>query len=86
MQENNSHLGSPKVRSKKRTTMADFNKGFDELTKQNQQMSLHIHDADKQMKLMRLAVLAFDNKKGLITMMTAQKVDGIVHIVRLCID
>jgi hypothetical protein len=64
MQETNSHLGSPKVRSKKRTTMADFNKGFDELAKQNQEMSLHINDANKQMKLMRLAVLAFDNKKG----------------------
>lgn len=64
MPANNAHLGSPKVRSKKRTTMADFNKGFDELAKQNQEMSLHINDADKQMKLMRLAVLAFDNKKG----------------------
>ena len=61
---NYQELGSPKVRSRKRTTMADFDKGFNELAIHNEEMSSHINNADKQMKLMRLAVLAFDNKKG----------------------
>jgi len=55
-------LGSPKVRSKKRVTMADIEKGFDELSAQTTEMSSHVNKADKQVKLMRLAVLAFDNK------------------------
>ena len=61
---NNQELGSPKVRSRKRTTMADFDKGFNELAIHNEEMSSHINKADKQMKLMRLGLLAFDNKKG----------------------
>lgn len=61
---NYQELGSPKVRSRKRTTMADFDKGFNELAIHNEEMSSHINNADKQMKLMRLGLLAFDNKKG----------------------
>ena len=41
------NVGSPKVRSKKRVTMADIERGFDELSAQTTEMSSHVSNAGK---------------------------------------
>ena len=41
------NIGSPKVRSKKRVTMADIERGFEELSAQTTEMSSHVSNAGK---------------------------------------
>ena len=55
------NLGSPKVRSKKRVTMADIEKGFDELSAQTTEMSSHVNKAGKLLLVPSLPPLTLTN-------------------------